>query len=211
MVLMIAGILYGTMMAIVYFLGVFFVSVIARVFSWIAHHILLAVNNTEHEIQTRFTQITRASIALKSSQKQSVSLLTDAGRGEWTDNLSLKLRDSFAVISEVANEATNQTVELRTILENSKYKDIFNFVKYGNWIQGQVISPIEEIIVLLTKNHDTIQKTLISLDSQIKFTTDSSLQKPLILQKERFEMQIQSITPMIKMLEGYRTKLNPKK
>jgi hypothetical protein len=211
MVLMIAGVLYGGMMALVYFLGVFFVSVMARVFSWIAHRALLAVNNTEHEIQTRFQSITRASIALKSEQKKSVSLLTDAGRGEWTDKLSSRLRDSFTVISEMAGEATDQTVELRDILEKSKYKDIFNFVKYGNWVQWQVYSPIEEILLLLTKNRDTINKTLEELDTQIKENTDPSFQKPLILQKKRFEIQIESITPMIEMLEGYKMKLNPKK
>ena len=135
MVLMIAGVLYGGMMALVYFLGVFFVSVMARVFSWLAHRALLALNNTEHEIQTLFQGITRASIALKSGQKQSISLLTDAGRGEWTGNLSSKIRDSFEVISEMAGTATDQSVELRKTLENSKYADIFNFVKYGNWIQ----------------------------------------------------------------------------
>ena len=135
MVLMIAGVLYGGMMALVYFLGVFFVSIMARVFSWIAHRALLAVNNTEHKIQTLFQGITRASIALKSGQKKSVSLLTDAGRGEWTDNLSSKIRDSFEVISQMAGTATDQSIELRSILEKSKYADIFNFVKYGNWIQ----------------------------------------------------------------------------
>lgn len=211
MVLMIAGVLYGGMMAAVYFLGVFFVSVMARLFSWIAHRALLAVNNTEHEIQTRFQSITRASIALKSGQKQSVSLLTEAGRGEWTDSLSSRMYDSFAVISEMAGEATDQTIELRDILESSRYKDIFNFVKYGKWIQGQVLSPIEEILVLLTKNRDIIMSTIASLDSQITLTTDPSLQKPLILQKKRFEMQIESIIPMIEMLEGYKAKLSPKK
>jgi hypothetical protein len=211
MVLMIAGVLYGGMMAAVYFLGVFFVSVMARVFSWIAHLTLLAVNNTEHEIQTLFHGITRASIALKSEQKQSVSLLTDAGRGEWTDNLSSRIRDSFEVVSEMAGDATDQSVELRDILEKSKYRDIFNFVKYGNWIKNQILSPIEEILALLQKNHDTIEKTLISLESQITLTTDPSLQKPLILQKKRFEMQIESIRPMIEMLQNYQEKLNPKK
>jgi hypothetical protein len=199
------------MMALVYFAGVFFVSIMARVFSWLAHRALLAVNNTEHEIQTLFHGITRASIALKSGQKQSISLLTEAGRGEWTNSLSSRLHDSFAVISEMAGKATNQTVELRDILESSRYRDIFNFVKYGNWIQGQVLSPIEEILTLLQKNHDTIYKTLLSLDSQISDNTDPSLQKPLIFQKERLEMQMESITPMIEMLEGYKERLNPNK
>lgn len=211
MVLMIAGVLYGTMMAAVYFLGVFFVSVMARVFSWIAHRALLAVNNTEHEIQTLFSGIAEISIQLKSEQKKSVSLLTDAGRGEWTDNLSSRLRDSFSVIGDIAGDATDQTVELRNILEKSKYKDIFNFVKYGNWVKNQILAPIDEILTLLQKNRDTITSTIASLDTQIQENTDPSLQKPLILQKKRFEMQMESITPMIEMLEGYKTKLNPKK
>ncbi len=198
-------------MALVYFLGVFFVAIMARVFSWLAHRVLLALNNTEHEIQTLFQGITRASIALKSGQKQSVSLLTDAGRGEWTDNLSVRLRDSFDVIGEMAGDATDKAVELREILENSKYKEIFNFVKYGNWVQQQVLSPIEEILLLLTKNRDTITHTIASLDSQIILVSDPSHQKPLILQKERFEMQIESIIPMIEMLEGYKAKLDSKK
>ncbi len=207
MVLMIAGILYGGMMALVYFLGVFFVSIMARVFSWIAHRALLALNNTEHEIQTLFQSITRASIALKSGQKQSISLLTDASRGEWTDNLSARLRDSFAVISGMAGNATDQTVELRKTLENSKYADIFNFVKYGKWVQSQILSPIEEILLLLMKNRDTLTHAIDSLDTQITENTDPSLQKPLILQKERFEMQMESIKPMIEMLERYKAKL----
>lgn len=211
MVLMIAWVLYGSMMALIYFLGVFFVAIMARVFSWIAHRALLALNNTEHRIQTLFQGITRASIALKSGQKQSISLLTDAGRGEWTDNLSSRIRDSFEVISQMAGTATDQSVELRKTLENSKYADIFNFVKYGNWIQWQILSPIEEILLLLTKNRDTITRTIASLDTQITLMIDPSHQKPLILQKERFEMQIESITPMIEMLEEYRQKLNPKK
>jgi hypothetical protein len=84
-------------------------------------------------------------------------------------------------------------------------------VKYGKWIQWQILSPIEEILTLLEKNHDTIENTLISLDSQITLTTDLSLQKPLILQKRRFEMQMESITPMIEMLEGYKERLTIKK
>ncbi len=207
MVLMIAGLLYGGMMALVYFLGVFFVSVMARVFSWIAHRVLLAVNNTEHEIQTLFSDIAEVSIQLKSEQKKSVSLLSSASRGEWSDNLSSRLRDSFAVIGEMVGDATDQTVELRKILEKSKYKDIFNFVKYGNWVKNQILSPIEEILLLLTKNHDTLTTTIASLASQIELVTDPSLQKPLILQKKRFDMQIESITPMIEILEGYKSKL----
>lgn len=90
------------MMAGVYFIGVFFVSLLARVFAWIAHRALLALNNTEHEIQTLFGKIYSASIALKDSQYESVSLLTEAGRNEWADSLSARLADSFELIGEMA-------------------------------------------------------------------------------------------------------------
>ncbi len=211
MVLMIAGVLYGGMMALIYFLWVFFVSIMARAFSWIAHRALLMLNNTEHKIQTWFQSITRASIALKAWQQESVSLLTDAGRGEWTDDLSGRIRDSFARVSEVASTATEETVGLRDILEKSRYKDIFNFAKYTNWIQSQVLSPITEILSLLERNHTTLTATLSALDTQIRETTDPSLRHPLILQRERLEMQLDSMAPIIEMLEGYEEKLNPKK
>lgn len=206
-VLMIGGILYGAMMAWVYFIGVFFVGILALIFSRISHQILLAVNNTEHEIQTRFKKIITASITLKQAKKESLSLLDEANQNLWNDNLSERLSNSFESISTMASQATNDTVELRKILEASKYKDIFNFTKYGNWTKKQILEPIEEIYLLLSKNHDTIKITMQSLDLQIEKIQDPSLKKPLILQKERLEIQIQSIERVLKMLDGYKEKL----
>ena len=207
-VLMIGGILYGAMMAWVYFIGVFFVGILALIFSRISHQILLAVNNTEHEIQTRFKKIITASIALKQAKKESLSLLDEASQNLWKDNLSERLSNSFESISTMASQATNDSVELRKILEASKYKDIFNFTKYGNWTKKQILEPIEEIYLLLSKNHDTIKISRESLNSQIEKIQDPSLKKPLILQKERLEIQIQSIERILKMLDGYKEKLS---
>lgn len=80
-------------------------------------------------------------------------------------------------------------------------------MKYGNWIKKQILEPIESILLLLTKNHDTIEKTIISLDHQISETPDPSLQKPLVLQKERLILQKENFERIMKMLEGYREKL----
>lgn len=208
LVLMIAGVLYGTMMAAVYFLWVFFVSILARVFSWIAHGALLAMNNTEHEMQTLFGKIYESSLTLKWAQKSSVSLLTEAGRNEWAESLSERMNESFELIGEMAGYATDDAVRLRKILENSKYKDIFNFVKYGNWVKNQVIAPIDEIYLLLQQNHAILSASLISIDAQIHDTKTPSLQKPLILQKDRIDMQLDSFERVMKMLEGYRKKLS---
>lgn len=75
------------MMAGVYFVGVFFVALLARLFSWIAHTVLLTVNNLEYEIQNLFQKITESSISLKKEKKNTISLLTEAGRNEWAENL----------------------------------------------------------------------------------------------------------------------------
>jgi hypothetical protein len=83
-------------------------------------------------------------------------------------------------------------------------------VKYGNWVKTQVIAPIDEIYDLLTKNKVTLEKTLTDLTTQIEKTTSPSLQKPLILQKDRIEMQLESFERVMVMLEGYKEKLDTK-
>jgi hypothetical protein len=207
LVLMIAWVLYGGMMAVVYFFWVFFVSILARVFSYLAHGALLAMSNTEHQIQTLFGKIYDSSMALKDAKKDSISLLTEAGRNEWAESLSSRLSESFELIGEMAGHATDDSVKLRKLLESSKYKDIFNFMKYGNWVKTQVIAPIDEIYELLTSHKKTLEKTLIDLTDQIEKTTSASLQKPLILQKDRIEMQLESFERVIGMFEGYKSKL----
>lgn len=173
---------------------------LARIFSGISHRALLITNNTEHQIQTLFGKIYESSLELKSGKKESVSLLTEASQNAWAENLSGKIRDSFELIGEMAENATNDTIKLRKLLESSKYKDIFNFVKYGNWIKTQVIEPIKEILELLEKNKNILEKTVIDLDKQISHTGDPSLQKPLILQKERLILQKENIERIMKML-----------
>jgi hypothetical protein len=206
-VILVAGFLYAAMMWIIYFIGIFFISFFGRIFSWIAHRYLIAMNNTEHKIQTLFSNISDSSDDLKWWQIEAISLLSDAAQNEWQENLSGRLAESFALIGKLAGNATDKTVELRNILESSEYKDIFNFVKYGNWVKKQILEPIESILLLLNKNRDTLKKTISSLDSQISDTTDPSLQKPLILQKNRLEMQVESFKQNINLLNSYREKL----
>jgi len=207
LVLMIAWVLYGVMMAGVYFIGVFFVALMARVFAWIAHRALFVTNNIEHRIQTLFTEIYESSLELKDAKKSSIALLTEAGSNEWAKSLSSRLEKSFELMNARARLATDDAVELRKLLESSQYRDIFNFVKYGNWIRTQILAPIDEIYLLLDKNHATLENTISSLDTQIAMTSDPSLQKPLILQKERIKIQLESMKRIMVMLEGYKEKL----
>ena len=125
------------------------------------------MNNTEHEIQTLFSKIDASSEILHTSSKDTLSLLTEAGRNAWAENLSGKIQRSLTLLSDTASIATEDTVKLRKLLESSKYKDIFNFVKYGNWIKKQILEPIDDILDLLQKNHTTLSSTIASLEVQI--------------------------------------------
>ena len=203
MVLLVWWILYGGMMALVYFLWVFFVAITAHIFSWIAHRILLAANNLEHQIQTLFVDISEASIELKKEKKWSITLLTQAWRNDWKENLNQKIEDSFEIISKRAQIATEKSVELEKLLSSSKYKDIFNFTKYGKWIKTQILEPLEEIHTLLKKNKDTLEGILKDIDTQIQETNEASLKRPLGLQKERLNLQLESIERMITMINSY--------
>ena len=207
-VIVIAGILYGIMMGIVYFIGIFFIAIFGRLFAWGAHRYLLATSNTEHMIQTLFSQIDTTSKSLSSEKGTTISLLDAARTNAWKENLLGKMNESIELLGSLAGNATDDTVALRSLLESSKYKNIFNFSKYGNWIKIQILEPIESILLLLQKNHDIIGKTVISLDTQISETTDPSLQKPLELQKERLLIQKESFERVMWMLEGYKEKLS---
>ena len=94
-------------------------------------------------------------------------------------------------------------------------------MKYRNWTKKQILEPIEEILLLLEKNNDILSKTIDSLDIQIApFPSwgvsrsdgvdapgDPSLQKPLILQKERLKIQMENFGTNIKLLQSYKEKL----
>ncbi len=207
-VILIAGFLYATMMGVIYFLWIFFINLFGRLFAWMAHRYLLLMSNTEHRIQTLFQNIQTYSDSLKTGQKNTVKLLQEAGQNAWKENLSGKIWESLELINSLASDATNNSIELRKILESSQYKDIFNFIKYGNWIKTQILEPISEILHLLEKNHITIQKTIVSLENDISNTQDSSLQKPLILQKERLELQKNSYESTMELLNTYKEKLS---
>lgn len=148
-------------------------------------------------IQTLFSQIDTTSKSLSSEKGTTISLLDAARANAWRENLLGKMNESIELLGSLAGNATDDTVALRSLLESSKYKNIFNFSKYGNWIKTQILEPIESILLLLQKNHDIIGKTVISLDTQISETTDPSLQKPLEIQKERLLIQKESFERVI--------------
>lgn len=207
MVILLVGFLYSLMMGAVYFIGMFFIAILGRIFGWFARYYLIARNNLEYKIQRLFGEIDESAKKLETEKQTTISLLTEAWQNEWKENLLGKINESTELLGQIAGDATSDTVKLRETLENSRYKEIFNFVKYGDWVKKQILEPIESILLLLKQNHATIGKTLSSLDIQISTTSDPSLQKPLELQKERLLLQKESFERVMKMMEGYKGKL----
>lgn len=196
------------MMGIIYFIGIFFISLFGRVFAWLAHRYLLATSNIEHQIQSLFGKIHESAELLESEKKTIIHLFDAAAQNEWKENLFGKINTSTEFLAKLAGTVTDDSQELRSILESSKYKDIFNFAKYSNWVRFQILEPIKSILLLLEQNHATIEKTLDSLDNQISTTNDTSLQKPLKLQKERLLLQKESFERVMKILKEYKLKLS---
>lgn len=206
--LIIAGILYGVMMAIVYFIGIIFIAFFWKVFSWMAYKFLLISNNTEHRVQNLFKTIDLTSRNLEWEKQKIITLLTEAGRNEWKDNLFSKINDSTELLARLAGKGTSDTKKLQEILESSRYKEIFNFIKFGGWIKIQILEPIESILLLLKKNHSIIEETIKSLGKQIKETSNPSHRWPLEAQQTRLEIQLESFERVMVMLEEYKEKLS---
>lgn len=134
--------------------------------------------------------------------------MTEAKNANWTENLSTKINSSFLEINNLALNSTNLSIKLRKKLQNSDYKNIFNFTKYDSWLKKQIILPMENLIEVLEKNEKILKNNIKSIENQILQIEDSSLQKPLELQKIRLENQLENISKTIINLKSQISKVN---
>lgn len=140
--------------------------------------------------------------------QENIRFLTEAKNANWTENLSTKINSSFLEINNLALNSTNLSIKLRKKLQNSDYKNIFNFTKYDSWLKKQIILPMENLIEVLEKNEKILKNNIKSIENQILQIEDSSLQKPLELQKIRLENQLENISKMIINLKSQISKVN---
>jgi hypothetical protein len=190
--ILVAGFLYGVMMFAVYFLGIFFIKLFGGFFSFIAHLSLKFSNNIEYKIQNLFSRIDNWSHMLSEKSDESISLLQEAQKNAWKDNLLTKINDSLENIGTISSKSVDASKNLKTTLEKSKYSTIFNFRKYQNWVKREILEPIENIIALLEANKILLLESIDHIEKEIEKTKDSSLKNPLKLQKKRLEIQIES-------------------
>lgn len=140
--------------------------------------------------------------------KENINFLTEAKNANWIENLFTKINSSFSEINNLASVSIDKSLKLKKKLQNSDYKNIFNFTKYDSWLKKQIILPMENLKNVLLKNEEILNSTIKSLENQIIQTQDSSFQKPLELQKIRLQNQLENIIKMRENIENQISKIS---
>jgi bifunctional pyridoxal-dependent enzyme with beta-cystathionase and maltose regulon repressor activities len=98
-------------------------------------------------------------------------------------------------------------MNLKNEINSSRYSDMFQFETYHGWIKKQISKPLEDILSLLEKNKNVLEKTYEDIAQQIKNTEKIELQAPLKLQNKRVKIQLKQLEEYIPMLEESISKL----
>jgi hypothetical protein len=64
-------------------------------------------------------------------------------------------------------------VELKQDIENSEYKEMFDFSIYNSWIKKQITIPLEQIKTLLEKNLKVLNNQKQEIQDLLKIENDS--------------------------------------
>lgn len=168
------GAIFSLAIVVMYGIGVGFAWALGLVFSLVNKLILNVRNNILYRINDTFRMLEVSSLALQDTSKYLVLSLSDAQKNEWRDNLISKITDGIVKVNSSAEKSVRDTLLLRRLLEQSQYREIFNFPLFEGWIRTQVITPIDEIIVLLKQNHNILERALLSSESVGQSLTESS-------------------------------------
>mgnify|MGYP000042887164 CR=1 FL=1 len=201
------GILFSIAIVVMYGIGVGFAWVLGLSFSFLNRFILRARNNQLYRINRTFLSIESSSNLLQNSSKSLVSDLSSAQKNEWMGDLIGRLNENMIHVSSQANTSVQCIILLRRLLESSSYSKIFNFSLFESWIRNQVMWPIDEIIALLEKNRETLQKTLSEAGTTTQNINNDAGKATIRLASDRLMMQVKSIDNQMILLKLYREKL----
>lgn len=205
--LILLAIVYVWVISWVYFVWIFII--------WIFWLLIMAVNKAilkitwqkVFKINNLFDQIDKSSDNLINSKNELSLNLINATENKWQDWLLNNINSWIEKINFEANSSVQNIIKLRKTLENSKYKDIFNFDIYNSWIKRQIYTPIKQIIELLETNLEILKHNKEKVEKQITQTNDISLQWPLLASKTRIDMNIIEIEKHISQMNIYLDKL----
>lgn len=208
-------ILFANIVIAIYFLIVAWVYFVWIFFIWIFWLFIMIVNKailkfTWHQvyyINWLFEDIDTSSNILLETKNNLTESLNNATQNKWQGWLLVDINSWIEKTNHEANNSIKNILKLKTILENSKYSEIFSFETYNNWIKRQIIEPLNEIKNLLEKNKGILENTIKELENQISITIDITLKNPLELQKTRLEKQNEDFEKYIVLIKSYIDKL----
>ncbi len=199
--------LYTFSLGIIYFIWIIAISFLWVIMSWVNKKMLLITGHKISVINNSFENINEYSQKLESEKNQLIVLLEEAKNNDWKDSLLIKINAGIVVINNQANKAVNQTIDLKILIEKSKYSQMFDFNIYNAWIKKQILVPLEEIKLLLQQNIDFFDKQISEIESQLTQDLDSSKSAALSISKTRAFMRSDEIKLQIENIEKYIQKL----
>lgn len=195
------GAVFSLAIVVMYGIGVGFAWILGLVFSLMNRWILSMRNNLLYRINHTFLSLEESSGTLQGVSKSLTIHLSNAQKNEWMENLSGRITDGIVKVNSSAEKSVRDTLLLRRLLEQSQYREIFNFPLFESWIRNQVIQPIDEIIILLEKNRDILQRTLSETSATTQKMVDSNGKAAIHIANDRLTMQVENIEKQLKILQ----------
>ena len=207
LVLLVLYSIYAFSLWIIYFIWIFFIWIFWNLLSFINKRILLATGHEVTTIKNHFENIDDDSKNLEKEKNSLAKSLSDAINNDWKDSLLKNINSGIEEISSLANSAIDTSVELKKEIQNSRYKQMFNFSIYNSWIKKQIYDPLKQVMILLDTNLKWLNQNLENIGHQLKTTSTASLEWPLVASKARTLMKIEDIKKHKIKIEYYLQKL----
>ena len=198
---------YVLSLGVIYFIWIIAISFLGVMISFINNKMLLATGHEITTINNSFENIDEYSKKLETEKLELIELLADAKNNDWKDSLLIKINSGIVIINNQASKAINQSINLKKLIEKSKYTEMFNFAIYNSWIKKQILIPLEQIHDLLIQNVSLLEKQIVDIDVQLSGELDSSKSAALSMSKTRSIMRSDEIKKHIENMEVYIEKL----
>lgn len=199
--------IYALSLWFIYLFWIFFIWIFWNILSVINKKLLLISGHEITNINEKFENIDEDSKELIKQKDTLSTLLTSAMNNDWEESLLTKINSWIENINKNASGAVDTSIKLKQQIQDSKYKEMFNFSIYNSWIKKQILVPLEQITNLLEKNLEKLKENKISIEKQILETTNPSLSWPLVASKTRTIMRIEDVEKHIEWIKVYIDKL----
>lgn len=184
---------YIISVSLIYFVWILIIWFLWFIISFINKKILISIGHEITTINNFFENIDESSNRLETEKSELIQLLEDAKNNDWKDSLLIKINSGIKIINNQASKSVDQSIDLKILIEKSKYSEMFNFTIYNSWIKKQILSPLEELNTLLDINLVSVWDRLQWLGNQIKWENNSHHIEILSLTKKRLEINIKQM------------------